>query len=80
MSEHTNTRLVIQSSDDDSSNHKNLTIMDSKEIAGDKCAADLDDKSSAEPTITEGQACVCFPGSRDAVFYNPVQEFNRDLR
>lgn len=38
-----------------------------------------------EPTIqgtliTEGKAQVCFPGSEDNVFYNPVQEFNRDLR
>lgn len=30
-------------------------------------------------TVTEGQAEVLFPASHD-VFYNPVQEFNRDLR
>ena len=30
--------------------------------------------------ITEGKAQICFPGSEDNVFYNPVQEFNRDLR
>lgn len=29
--------------------------------------------------ISEGQAKVFFPGVKD-VFYNPVQEFNRDLR
>lgn len=29
-------------------------------------------------TVTEGQAEVLFPASHD-VFYNPVQEFNRDL-
>ncbi|KAJ3043061.1 tRNA methyltransferase 1 [Rhizophlyctis rosea] len=27
--------------------------------------------------VTEGQACISFPSN--AVFYNPVQEFNRDL-
>lgn len=31
-------------------------------------------------TVTEGKARVCFPGSQNDVFYNPVQEFNRDLR
>ncbi|XP_046441270.1 tRNA (guanine(26)-N(2))-dimethyltransferase-like [Daphnia pulex] len=41
-------------------------------------------KVKKEPTIqgtliTEGKAQVCFPGSEDNVFYNPVQEFNRDL-
>ena len=30
-------------------------------------------------TVTEGGAEVLFPASHD-VFYNPVQEFNRDLR
>lgn len=29
--------------------------------------------------ITEGRAKILFP-SRNEVFYNPVQEFNRDLR
>lgn len=29
--------------------------------------------------VTEGKAEVLFPASHD-VFYNPVQEFNRDLR
>ena len=29
--------------------------------------------------ITEGRARVVFPNSNE-VFYNPVQEFNRDLR
>ena len=32
--------------------------------------------SSAPPTVTEGRAKICLPPS---VFYNPVQEFNRDL-
>lgn len=30
-------------------------------------------------TLTEGKATVTFPGE-STVFYNPVQEFNRDLR
>ena len=29
--------------------------------------------------ITEGRAKILFPNSNE-VFYNPVQEFNRDLR
>jgi len=29
--------------------------------------------------ITEGRAKILFPSSNE-VFYNPVQEFNRDLR
>lgn len=29
--------------------------------------------------VTEGKAEVLFPSTHD-VFYNPVQEFNRDLR
>lgn len=29
--------------------------------------------------ITEGRASILFPSSNE-VFYNPVQEFNRDLR
>ena len=29
--------------------------------------------------ITEGSATILFPNSNE-VFYNPVQEFNRDLR
>lgn len=36
------------------------------------------DKDS-ETSVNEGRADVTFPGVKD-VFYNPVQEFNRDLR
>lgn len=31
-----------------------------------------------ETTVTEGSAKIAFP-SANGVFYNPVQEFNRDL-
>ena len=31
-----------------------------------------------ETTVTEGAAKIAFP-SANQVFYNPVQEFNRDL-
>lgn len=31
-----------------------------------------------ETTVTEGAAKIAFPSSNE-VFYNPVQEFNRDL-
>lgn len=44
----------------------------------------LNDKSEKIPltgtVISEGKAQVRFPGAKDDVFYNPVQEFNRDLR
>lgn len=33
---------------------------------------------AGEMVITEGKARIIFPG-RNEVFYNPVQEFNRDL-
>lgn len=32
-----------------------------------------------QTSVVEGKASVQFPGVKD-VFYNPVQEFNRDLR
>lgn len=35
-------------------------------------------KVSSDIKITEGKAEICFPDS-NSVFYNPVQEFNRDL-
>lgn len=31
-----------------------------------------------ETTVTEGSAKIAFPSANE-VFYNPVQEFNRDL-
>lgn len=31
-----------------------------------------------ETTVTEGAAKIVFPSANE-VFYNPVQEFNRDL-
>ena len=36
-------------------------------------------EDSSAVKITEGRACILFPSSNE-VFYNPVQEFNRDLR
>lgn len=35
------------------------------------------DKTTAQKTIKEGQAEICV--GTEKVFYNPVQEFNRDL-
>lgn len=35
--------------------------------------------SSEFTEIREGKAKICVPGA-SKVFYNPVQEFNRDLR
>ena len=37
------------------------------------------DQGSNHFEITEGSATILFPSSNE-VFYNPVQEFNRDLR
>lgn len=37
-------------------------------------------ESFSGTTIFEGKAEVRFPGEKNTVFYNPVQEFNRDLR
>ena len=46
-------------------------------------SGDLKGKESEPPSgfveITEGRAKILFPSSNE-VFYNPVQEFNRDLR
>lgn len=43
----------------------------------------VEGKESEPPSgfveITEGRAKILFPSSNE-VFYNPVQEFNRDLR
>jgi len=36
-------------------------------------------KAMSHVKITEGRASILFPSSNE-VFYNPVQEFNRDLR
>jgi hypothetical protein len=50
-------------------------IMDQQENEKEPFIIDTD----SQTTVREGQASVKFPGVRD-VFYNPVQEFNRDLR
>ena len=42
-------------------------------------AAKLSDEGSGHVEIQEGKAKILFPSSNE-VFYNPVQEFNRDLR
>ena len=41
-------------------------------------AADLQE-SKTVTKVVEGRATIVFP-SKNEVFYNPVQEFNRDLR
>lgn len=46
----------------------------------EKCTIGVQDESTGGTVITEGKARVRFPGAKDDVFYNPVQEFNRDLR
>lgn len=38
-----------------------------------------DPGSDGRVEVTEGRAHILFPDSNE-VFYNPVQEFNRDLR
>ena len=39
----------------------------------------MDGESGGGVEVKEGRATILFP-SRNKVFYNPVQEFNRDLR
>lgn len=43
------------------------------EPCGEECASE-----AQETTVTEGAAKIAFPSANE-VFYNPVQEFNRDL-
>ena len=55
-----------------------------KVVAFDIIMEDIKPLSKIQETedgtyICEGEAKVFFPGVKD-VFYNPVQEFNRDLR
>lgn len=55
--------------------------LDVKKEQKDDSKVKIENEATVQGTlITEGQAQVCFPGSEDNVFYNPVQEFNRDLR
>ena len=52
------------------------------EVAESGVASNADSKQSDESghvEIREGRAKILFPSSNE-VFYNPVQEFNRDLR
>ena len=56
------------------------------EGGGDTCAAtshspvtEITETASECVEISEGRAKILFPSS-NKVFYNPVQEFNRDLR
>ena len=55
----------------------------SMETDGDNKAVDVEGTGSSSLSqcveISEGRAKILFP-SRNEVFYNPVQEFNRDLR
>lgn len=56
-----------------------IDISENDREAKDK-AETLDMNTTNGTMISEGKAKVCFPGAKDTVFYNPVQEFNRDLR
>jgi len=40
---------------------------------------ELQQRSGDSVKVTEGSATILFPNTNE-VFYNPVQEFNRDLR
>ena len=55
----------------------------SVETDGDSKSVDVEGTGSSSLSqcveISEGRAKILFP-SRNEVFYNPVQEFNRDLR
>ena len=63
------------------SNQENvIKLLEDKVSIDEKGAKNVQDKCSTGTVIIEGKAQVHFPGAQDAVFYNPVQEFNRDLR
>lgn len=40
--------------------------------------AKLEETQPGETVVKEGKAAILFPSANE-VFYNPVQEFNRDL-
>jgi tRNA G26 N,N-dimethylase Trm1 len=65
-------------------NNQTLAVNSNLEISkeqADDSKIKVENEATAQGTlITEGKAQVRFPGSEDNVFYNPVQEFNRDLR
>lgn len=50
------------------------SVTQKKAAQSDGC----DPVKNGETVITEGTAKIIFPGANE-VFYNPVQEFNRDL-
>ena len=67
----------------DASQNKNHSELGegSNDFKGNNEPQEVEFKVNTEPStfVTEGKAQVHFPTSQD-VFYNPVQEFNRDLR
>ena len=59
---------------------KECTVMAGEGVMRDSCHTERFTTNSDGCTVVrEGQAEVVFP-SREEVFYNPVQEFNRDMR
>jgi len=63
-----------------SSTDSNLEVMNNSQEDHSKVKEKIEKEPTIETLITEGKVQVCFPGSENNVFYNPVQEFNRDLR
>ena len=49
-----------------------------EEVKGKQVPEVTDDKTTQYEKVTEGKAEILFPVS-NGVFYNKVQEFNRDL-
>ena len=59
---------------------KECIVMAGEGVMRDSCHTERFTTNSDGCTVVrEGQAEVVFP-SREEVFYNPVQEFNRDMR
>lgn len=81
MSETNNTEITVQPSNENLNNRVISESMDFIQVSGaNQNVKELKDKLLSGPSVCEGKAIVCFPGADDTVFYNPVQEFNRDLR
>ena len=61
--------------------HRSSSLPSSTRLVSSNMS-DAEEKTEAPPgfiEITEGRAKILFPDTNE-VFYNPVQEFNRDLR
>lgn len=64
--------------------HRSSSLLSSTRLVSSNMSDERNDEEKTEAPpgfieITEGRAKILFPDTNE-VFYNPVQEFNRDLR